>query len=334
MKKISNWLVENLPWLVVMFVGVLCAIFIVCGKRAEDGSITLDGKNAVIEEGTTEWIENAKNEYKSTIVYAQKQIQAEVVTEKGVEYINVPTIESIDGTQLPDDESTEDGRGAYHDTSSYLAYYNSVGLNTCINNAFGAQCFALADDFWQNYTGRSLSSCGTGAAKGTLNCYDYNAGSEFEMIWDVTQVQPGDWVVTKGGTWGHIFMAMGYYNNGYIAGFGQNQGGGYCALGGSATNVVNLNMATFGGAFRPKTYIKPSPEPTPTPSYDDGEITYSYAPGDCFSKVLVKLNLDEGHLWGEDGTVKYYTKQLIEQNVLDRNGNVLLYTPFTLTKRT
>lgn len=334
MKKINKWLINNLPWLILFFVSLLTTVFLLVGNKADDGTITLDAKPAQISETTKEWIEEAQNEYKATIIYASEEVPAKVVLENGEQTIKVPTIESVDGAELPENTAlSEDGQGAYHDTSTYLAYYNSVGLGTCINNAYGAQCFALADDFWQNYAGRALSSCGTGAAKGTLNCYEYNAGDNFEMIWDKTQLQPGDWVVTTNGTWGHIFMAMGYYNNGYIAGFGQNQGGGYCPKGGSATNVVNLGLSSFGGAFRPKSYVAPEPEPTPPVPTPSGDATYSYVPGDYFSGVLIKLGLDEGNLWGESGTVKYYTQQLIEQNVLDRRGNVLLYTPFTLQRR-
>lgn len=335
MKKINKFIRNNLHWLIVLFVALLCTVFIVAGDAGDDGFITLGGK-VTVSQATEQFIENAK---KATIEYAKENVPTIIINENGEEQvIDTPTIDFIDGEEIPADAKLlEDGQGAYHDTTTYLTYYNSVGIGACINNAFGAQCFALADDFWQNYAGRALSSCGTGAAKGTLNCYDYNAGDEFEMIWDATQIQPGDWIVTKGGTWGHIFMAMGYYNNGYVAGFGQNQGGGYCAGGGAATNVVNLNLSTFGGAFRPKTYVKPSPTPIPTPTptpHKPGDVlNYTYVYGDYFSKVLTNLGIDEGHLWGETGTVVYYTGQLIDQDMLDTKGNVKVGIPFKLTVR-
>ena len=77
----------------------------------------------------------------------------------------------------------------------------------------------------------------------------------------------------------------------------------------------------------------PAPAPTPAPQPKDNKVTYTYVRGDYFSKVLVKLGLSEGKLWGNNGTVKYYTKQLIEQNVLDKRGNVKIGVPFTLIKR-
>ena len=59
MKKINKWLVNNLPWLIVLGAGLICAFFLLCGQTAEDGSITLDGQNAQIHEYTEKFIEDA-----------------------------------------------------------------------------------------------------------------------------------------------------------------------------------------------------------------------------------------------------------------------------------
>lgn len=298
MRKINKFIVKNLHWLILLGVALLCAIFMLVGEKTTDGFISVGG-DVKITEGTEQFIEEAKQ---ATIKYAEEAVPTIIVDENGEEkVIDAPTIEFIDGTQVPEEtRSAEDGQGAWHDTSTYMNYYNSVGIGACINNAFGAQCFALANDFWENYADRALSSCGTGAAKGTLECWDYNAGDEFVMVWDVYDLQPGDWVVTKGGTWGHIFMAMGYYNNGYIAGFGQNQGGGYCPMGGAATNVVNLNLSTFGGAFRPKSYIKPEPTPTPTPTPSE-DVTYVVQVGDTLGGIIRYYGYAGNKLFGDDG---------------------------------
>lgn len=307
MAKVKDFFFKYLHFFILGGVALLCAIFLAVGVPNEEGYYTVGGKVEITEE-TKEWIDEAR---KATITWAEENVPATIV-EDGVEKtVDLPTIEFIDGVKLPD-ETLEDGQGAYHDTTTYMTYYNSVGIGTCINNAFGAQCFALANDFWANYTGgRALSSCGTGAAKGTLNCWEYNAGDEFEMIWDVTKIQPGDWVVTTGGTWGHIFMAMGYYNNGYVAGFGQNQGGGYCPMGGAATNVANIGMSNFGGAFRPKSYIKPEPtppEPEPTPTAKCERWTLVY--GDTLGQIMKTC---EGKVvWGE--AMNSYAKSWVDEN--------------------
>ena len=312
MKRIKKWFSDNLPWLIVLGVGAICFFFIVFGYTAEDGSITLDGNNAKIEQYTEDFKEEARKALESTIIYADEEVPAKIVTADGEETVDIPTVESVEGVAIPNEEETnEDGRGAYHNTTTYLDYYNSVGENACINNGFGAQCFALANDFWQNYAGRSLSSCNTGAAKGILNCYPENAGDEFVMVWDAHKLQPGDWLVFSSGQYGHIGMAMGYYNNGYIALYGQNQGGSYCPRGGAGTNIINISLRDFIGAFRPKTYILPEPGPEPTPSANTCEI-WHVSKGDTMSAIMkacqgaVNWNLMDSYAndWISDRTGK------------------------------
>ena len=59
--KIKQVFVDYLAWLIVAGVGILCAVFIICGTPSENGSITLDGNNAQIEEYTEKFIENAND---------------------------------------------------------------------------------------------------------------------------------------------------------------------------------------------------------------------------------------------------------------------------------
>lgn len=275
---------------------------------------------------------------KATVILKldDEKIDATITNENGEEEVikDVETVESVEGNQKFED-LPDVAQGAYHDTSSWIAYKNAtLGACTDVDGVYGAQCFDLASDFWKNYSGRWLSSCGTGAAKGTVNCWQQNAGNDFVMVWDKTKLQAGDWVVFDSGQYGHIGMALGEYNKGYVTLLGQNQGGGYCFGGGSSANIININLNSFIGAFRPKSYIKPEPKPTPAPQpKDSGFKTYTYKKGDYFSKVLKELKLDEGKLWGEDGTVKYYTKQLIQQDMLDSRGNVKIGKQFTLIER-
>lgn len=78
----------------------------------------------------------------------------------------------------------------------------------------------------------------------------------------------------------------------------------------------------------------PVPEPTPEPE-PDKKVYYTYVQGDTFGAVLKKLGLDEGHLWGADGTVKYYTDQLwaTQPGVFDANGNIKIGVKFYLIPR-
>ena len=60
-------------------------------------------------------------------------------------------------------------------------------------------------------------------------------------------------------------------------------------------------------------------------------IEYIYAPGDTFGRVLMKTGLSDGrNLWGPDGDVAYYAKQLNDQGI---SGNIPVGTKIKLKKR-
>lgn len=192
-----------------------------------------------------------------------------------------PTVEEIDGGKFEDEDtgiSTTEGQyadlGAIEevDTSSPLAFKNST-LGRCIraNNIYGSQCVSLARAFWYDYAHRDVSTCGTGLAKGMMNCAEQNAGDDFEIIYDRSKIIAGTWVVTDGSYTGHICMALGTVSPaGYVACLGEHQGGTPCPGGGAATNIVNLSMKNFLGGYIPKTYIPVEPEPEVLPETSIG----------------------------------------------------------------
>ena len=78
--------------------------------------------------------------------------------------------------------------------------------------------------------------------------------------------------------------------------------------------------------------------PSNSPFGDDvseGDFVYfSYVPGDTFGQKILDLGLNtENGLWGQDGDVNFYTRQLIEQGALDENGNVKLGQTYKLRRR-
>lgn len=182
---------------------------------------------------------------------------------------DVKTVDSVDGgqTEAEAGETVDDinsAQGAYYRTDTFENFIeDTVGKCVIEGNIFGAQCVSLSQAYWLSYSGRGLDTCGTGAARGLWTCREKNAGDDFALVYDATAIQAGDWIITNGGQWGHVAMAVGGYNNGYIAVYGENQGGKPCADGGSQPNVINLNMNTFLGAFRPKAYIIPEPVVVP-----------------------------------------------------------------------
>lgn len=252
-----------------------------------------------------------------SIELSDEQIPAVIEDDKGelVEDENIPTVESVDGGQFEDkDTGVSAVEGEYDDlgwsewypTDTPDAFKNAT-LGRCIiaNNKFGAQCVSLSRVFWWSYADRDVSTCGTGMAKGMMNCADQNAGDDFEVIWDRNQIQSGTWVVFGGGQYGHVGMALGPVVNGYVSLLGENQGGHSCGdnVGGSATNIININVKDFIGGYTPKSYIKPEPTPEPEPvvvSCDVIDVKRGDTMGDIMKKCEGKV------VWGK--AMKEYAK--------------------------
>lgn len=263
--------------------------------------------------GVTIIIQLGKGETAETIYTLElstEQIPAEIVNDKGEVIIdgNIPTVEEVDGGQFKDrDTGLSKAEGEYkdlgwsetYDTSSPEAFKNDT-LYKCIyaNNYYGAQCVSLARVFWWSYADRDVSTCGTGMAKGMMNCYEENAGDDFLVYWadSKDEIQAGDWLVFNGGAYGHVGMALGGNNNGYVALLGENQGGRICEGGGSATNIINISLKNLIGFYRPKAYVKPEPTPDPQPIIPiSGCVLWHVEHGDTMSKIMLDC----------EGTIKY-----------------------------
>lgn len=247
------------------------------------------------------------------IEYSEEQIPAVVeddlgeiieVHEAGGEEIK--TVEEVDGGPFKDDLDPEAGdKGAVEtfDVSSPEAFKNAT-LGRCIiaGNYYGAQCVSLARSYWFSYANRDVSTCGTGMAKGMMNCADQNAGDDFLIYWaeDKRLIQAGDWLVFDGGLYGHVGMALGPVVNGYVALLGENQGGASCgaSVGGSATNIININTKNLIGYYRPKAYIKPEPAPEPAPEEPISSCEkWNVKQGDTLGNIMLEcLGKVE---WGE-----------------------------------
>ena len=93
-----------------------------------------------------------------------------------------------------------------------------------------------------------------------------NARGPFSLIFDINQVKRGDIIVfNRSGSFytGHIGYADEDYNgSGRINVLGQNQGQGIGS--GTPSNVVNMSVLNFLGAFRNSNWKVIPPTPTPT----------------------------------------------------------------------
>ena len=292
---IKNWLI----FIIATVLGVFGGSIITTNIKVEDGVVEIDTR--------------------VSIQLAEEQVPAVLETLEGnVEELPLPTVEEIDSNTLIDEENLDFGQGEYHDISSPEAYKNAV-LGKCIDldGKYGAQCVDGFADFNYNYTGRWLTTCGTGTARGLWDCAEENAGDDYILITNPLDLQSGDWIVFDSGQYGHVGMALGGYNNGYIALLGENQGGASCYGGGAAFNIINMSLRTFKGAFRPKIYIKPEPEPEPIPI--SGCVEWYVEEGDTMSRIM--LECENTIVYGEamDNYAKTWYSKLFKpgQSVYD-----------------
>ncbi|MBO7733208.1 MAG: hypothetical protein J6S67_11660 [Methanobrevibacter sp.] len=218
----------------------------------------------------------------TTIVFGEQQVEPTFEGQGDYED-EILTVDEIDGGgkfsdtlnvgEGEDDLYYELGSIEDVDTSSPLAFKNST-IGRCIvaNNYYGAQCVSLARAFWWSYAGFDVSTCGTGLAKGMMNCYETNARDKFEVIWDKNQIQEGTWIVLDGASTGHICMALSAPKGNYVSCLGENQGGVACeyGIGGAGTNIINISLKNFIGGYTPIDYIK-VPEPAPS-APDTGKV--------------------------------------------------------------
>lgn len=192
-----------------------------------------------------------------------KEIEAGEIAEKfkGIFFTEDKVAEAHKEVEKEHDE--KGGLGLYYSVpiDSYDSFRNAtMGGGYDIDGYYSYQCWDFAALLWQQL-GRWLSTGGGGGAK---HCWtlarDENAGSDFELIYSVNDVQRGDIVVFGWGEWGHIGYADRDYDGGaYISLFGQNQSDDMRAC------VINCAASGFIGAFRFKRWKKVNPAPAPEP---------------------------------------------------------------------
>lgn len=276
--------------------------------------------------GATINIKMDEQNYNATIQYSEEQQPAMVEDDKGEikEEEAIPTVEEVDGGKFQDATtglSVTEGNYAdlgwaeTYNVSSPEAFRNdTIGKCIVANNYYGAQCVSLSRVFWWSYADRDVSTCGTGMAKGMMNCAEQNAGDDFLIYWkdSYSTIQAGDWLVFDGGQYGHIGMALGPVTNGYVALLGENQGGRACEGGGAATNIINISIKNLIGYYRPTAYVKPEPAPEPEPEPTPSDtINYTVKKGDTLGQILRDAGYTGNKLFGDTG---------LAQAIADKNG--------------
>lgn len=149
-----------------------------------------------------------------------------------------------------------------------------------MDGAYGPQCWDYGDYFWLQQVGRSLSTGGTGCARGcwtSAPARKANAGTQFDLITDKKNLKYGDWVILNSGQFGHIGIvtAINLKNN-TVTLQSQNQG-----IIRNKVTTVTFNLMSFLGAFRYKAFWKSDKQVS-------HETVYIVKKGDTLSAIAIK----------------------------------------------
>lgn len=241
--KFKNFLANRLAVILVATVVVLSATFVIVGKQAEDGSITLDGSKAKYSKSTE----------KALCELAKKRENAIA----GIMGLDVPQ-DSGSGCEAPDKELAQMGSGVYYktDLSSPAAFVNAMN-GRGFNEGYGLQCVAGFKQFMFSLSGRVVATR-TGGASGYANQVGEIQALGFTWHAGQAGMKDGDWAIFGGGTYGHVAM---YYQGKF---FGQNQGSGNIYVG-NAFNLMDLGgyRNSIIGYYRPNIWANGSTASAP-----------------------------------------------------------------------
>ena len=236
--KFKNFLANRLAVILVAAVVVLSATFVIVGKQAEDGSITLDGSKAKYSKATE----------KALCELAKKRETAIA----GIMGLDVPQ-DSGSGCEAPDKELAQMGSGVYYktDLSSPAAFVNAMN-GRGFNEGYGLQCVAGFKQFMFSLSGRVVATR-TGGASGYANQVGEIQALGFTWHSGQAGMRDGDWAIFGGGQYGHVAM---YYQGKF---FGQNQGSGNIYVG-NAFNLMDLGgyRNSIIGYYRPNIWANGS----------------------------------------------------------------------------
>lgn len=293
LKSLSNFFMDHLAAFIWMGVAVLCTVFILCGTKAENGSITLDGSDAKIEEYTEKFIEDA-NEAMLRLMEKDAPTDEETIKANDEEEVGLgfyTTIDAVIGRRLPDGDN-DGGRG--WQCSKYTAYlatgkreYSSTHPDYGPVNGKDVAAW-LVKNYGFKYVDKpvkgAIGSGGFNTQYGHTAMYLYSTGSNTAMVNDAN----------------------------------------YTPL---KVSTHNMNISGWvwvvPGSYNPQP--APTPTPTPTPVSHD---TYTVRKGDTLGDIARNMGwYTGGKLFGDDG----YAQALADYNGIANRG--LIYPGQVIKKK-
>lgn len=280
MKKISKFINNNLAFLTILLVCILCATFICVGTISESGFITIDGEDADIKPYTEEFIEDANAALNRLMNVDQPSETAEGVSSDGQGFYT--TIEEILGRRLPDGNN-DNGKG--WQCSKYTAYL-----------ATGKKDYSSAHPDYGPVHGKNIAAY-----------LVKNFG--FKYI-----DKPVEGAIGSGGfntTYGHTAMYL--YSTGTNTAMVNDAN--YTPL---KVSTHNMNIAGWVWVVPSSYNPSPKPEPTPTPTPKPvSKDEYVVKKGDTLGQIVKDMGWCDGcKLFGDDG----YTQKLAEYNNIPNRG--------------
>lgn len=297
MKAISKFVREQLHWIIVGFVALLCAVFLIAGHTSEDGKyITLDGSDAQITEATTKWIEDANdalyrimNEDAPTDEATMKE--ADEATGQG----GSVTLETVKSRRRADGDN-DNGRG--WQCSKYTAYlatgkkdYSSAHPDYGPRNGKDIAKY-LVDNFGWKYTDNpvegAIGSGGFNTLYGHTAEFLYWTGANTAMVNDANYVP---------------------------------------------LTVSTHNMNVSGWVWVVPGDYTPDPEPTPTPTPTpestpvSGDVSYVVRVGDTLGGIIRNNGYVGNKLFGDDGLAQAIAEKnnIPNRGLIYPNQTIILY---------
>ena len=274
-RDIKKFFISNLSWLVVAGTALLCILFLIFGKTAVDGSITLDGSNAKIEESTTKFIEDSQAAL-DRIMNVDKPTDEQVEKENEVDEVGLgfyTTIEDVLARRLPD--GNNDG-GLGWQCSKYTAYlgtgkreYSTAHPDYGPVNGKDVAAY-LVQYYGFKYIDQpvagAIGSGGFNTAYGHTVMYLYSTGTNTAMVndanWTPLTVSTHNMNIS-----GWVWVVPGSYNP------------------------------------QPEPTPTPSPEPSPAPSPVSGDTSYVVKRSDTLGDIILRQGYT-GKLFGDDGAAQ------------------------------
>lgn len=281
MKKISKFINDNLAFLTILLVSVLCVTFMFVGTVSDGGYITLDGEDAKIEEYTEKFIESANDAlYRLMNEDAPTDEIVSAVFDEPAGQGFSTTIEDILNRRLPDGNN-DNGNG--WQCSKYTAYL-----------ATGRKDYSNTHPDYGPVNGKDVAAW-----------LVRNYG--FKYI-----DQPVKGAIGSGGfntLYGHTAMYL--YSTGTNTAMVNDAN--YVPL---TVSTHSMNVEGWVWVV-PPTY-NPSPSPTPEPIPEPVSVDeYIVKKGDTLGQIVIDLHWCDGcKLFGDDG----YTQKLAEYNNIPNRG--------------